>query len=200
MHVERETLKHRIDILCDYDKELYSKMEKDKWDFVEEKPIENVSRFVQLQRRIVNTDPSRITKLNELLFFHQKVIVFYNFNYERDMILDLLHELNLPYGEWNGKMHTSIPETERWAYIVQYNAGSEGWNCSDTNVIIFYSLNYSYRMTHQAAGRIDRRNTPFKDLYYYYFYSKSSIDGAILKSLEKKKDFNEKKYCQKMTS
>ena len=200
MVVERNTVPHRINIILDYDKELYKEMSEKRWDFIEDKPIENASRYTQLQRRIVNSDPSRIKRLEEIIQSHGKVIIFYNFDYEREMILESLKNMNVPYGELNGHGHDPIPKTEMWAYIVQYNAGSEGWNCVETNVIIFYSLNYSYRMTHQAAGRIDRRNTPFEDLYYYYLQSKSSIDQAILKSLEKKKDFNEKKYYLKMTS
>ena len=200
MNVERTTISHRINIILDYDKELYTKMSNDRWDFLEDKPIENASRYTQLQRRIVNGDPSRIGKLREMIGIHDKIIVFYNFNYERDAILNLLEEMKIPFGELNGHNHTNIPETDSWLYLVQYNSGSEGWNCVKTNVIIFYSLNYSYRMTHQAAGRINRRNTPFKDLYYYYFYSNSSIDKAILKSLEAKKDFNERKYYEKETS
>ena len=200
MNVERNTIPHRINIILDYDKELYKKMTDDRWDFLEDKPIENASRYTQLQRRIVNSDESRINRLKEIVESHKKVIVFYNFNYERDSILNLLEEMELPIGELNGHTHSPIPETDRWVYLVQYNAGSEGWNCVETNVIVFFSLNYSYRMTHQAAGRIDRRNTPFEDLYYYYFYSNSSIDKAILKSLEAKKNFNEKKYYEKMTS
>lgn len=200
MDVKRRTIPHRIDILLDYDKEKYKMVTNDRWDFINEKPIENASQFTQLQRRIVNGDESRIEKLKELIQFHDRTIIFYNFDYERDSILELLNEMNISYGELNGHVHSDIPETERWAYLVQYNAGAEGWNCIETNVIIFYSLSYSYRMTHQAAGRIDRRNTPYKDLYYYYFYSKSSIDRSILKCLQEKKNFNEKKYYQKMTS
>ena len=200
MDVERKTIAHRINIVLDYDKELYKDMSTNRWDFLEDKPIENASRYTQLQRRIVNGDPSRVSRLKEIIENHGKVIVFYNFNYERDAILDLLDEMKIRYGELNGHNHTDIPKTKNWVYLVQYNSGSEGWNCIETNVIVFYSLSYSYRMTHQAAGRIDRRNTQFLDLYYYYFYSNSSIDKAILKSLEAKKDFNEKKYYEKMTS
>ena len=200
MHISRDTIPHRINIIIDYDKELYKTTSVDRWDFLEDKPIENASRFTQLQRRIVNSDPGRIKRLREIIEAHGGVIIFYNYDYERDMMLDLFKEMNLSYGELNGHYHDQIPEDENWAYIVQYNSGSEGWNCVKTNVIVFYSLSYSYRMMHQAAGRIDRRNTPYKDLYYYYFQSDSSIDKAILKSLAKKKDFNEKKYYEKMTS
>ena len=200
MDVERKTKPHRIHFSLGYDKQLYKDMSDNRWDFLEDKPIENASRYTQLQRRIVNGDPSRIEKLKEIIESHRKVIVFYNFNYERDSILELLSEMKIPVGELNGHNHTDIPDTDDWVYLVQYNSGSEGWNCVKTNVIVFYSLSYSYRMTHQAAGRIDRRNTPYEDLFYYYFCSDSSIDKAILKSLEAKKDFNEKKYYQKMTS
>lgn len=200
MHISRDTIPHRINIIIGYDKDLYKTTSVDRWDFLEDKPIENASRFTQLQRRIVNADPGRIKRLKEIIEAHGRVIIFYNFDYERDLMLDLFKEMNLSYGELNGHYHDQIPEDENWAYIVQYNSGSEGWNCVKTNVIVFYSLSYSYRMMHQAAGRIDRRNTPYKDLYYYYFQSDSSIDKAILKSLAKKKDFNEKKYYEKMTS
>lgn len=200
MDVEKKIIQHRVNIITDYDKEKYERVTKDRWDFLNDKPIENASQFTQLQRRIVNTDPSRIQELQDLIFFHHKAIIFYNFDYERDLILEMINYIDIPYGELNGHKHTDIPEGDSWVYLVQYNSGSEGWNCIKTNVVIFYSLSYSYRMTHQASGRIARRNTPYKELYYYYFYSKSSIDKSILKCLEEKKDFNEKKYYEKMTS
>lgn len=200
MDVKRNIRINRIDVLLEYDKEIYKTISKDRWDIFNDKPIENAPQFIQSQRRVVNGDKSRINKLEELISQYRKVIIFYNFNYERDLILDLLDNMNVPCGELNGHSHTQIPDSNEWAYLVQYNSGSEGWNCIETNVIIFYSLSYSYRMMHQAAGRINRRNTPYEDLYYFYFYSDSTIDKAILKSLEKKKDFNEKKYYEKMTS
>jgi superfamily II DNA or RNA helicase len=104
---------------------------------------------------------------------------------------------NFEYAQWNGHKHQPIPESKSyWVYLVQYNAGAEGWNCITTNTIIFYSQNHSYKMMTQAAGRIDRLNTPFSDLYYYTLLSNSGIDKSIKKCLQEKKDFNENKYTE----
>ena len=200
MNVERNTIKHRINIICEYDKELYKTVTNDRWDFINNQPIENASQFIQLQRRVVNDDEDKVKKLEDIFKVHSRLIIFYNFDYERENILYLVQRLNIPVGELNGHYHTGIPNTKEWFYLVQYNSGAEGWNCVDTDTIIFYSLSYSYRMMHQASGRIDRRNTHYKDLYYYYLYTKSSIDRGILNCLEKKKNFNEKKYYEKYTS
>lgn len=200
MNVERNTIKHRINIICEYDKGLYKTVTNDRWDFINNQPIENASQFIQLQRRVVNDDEDKVKKLEDIFKVHSRLIIFYNFDYERENILYLVQRLNIPVGELNGHYHTGIPNTKEWFYLVQYNSGAEGWNCVETDTIIFYSLSYSYRMMHQASGRIDRRNTRYKDLYYYYLYTKSSIDRGILNCLEKKKNFNEKKYYEKYTS
>lgn len=199
MNVDKKTTPHRIDVVVDYDKDKYRIISEDRWNLYEEVPIENASQFVSLQRKVCNTDQTKIDKVKEIINDHKKVIIFYNFNYELEILRSIAKELNIEKAEWNGQEHNPLPTSENWIYLVQYNAGSEGWNCVTTNTIIFYSLCYSYRMIHQAAGRIDRRNTTFKDLYYYYIYSKSSIDRAIIKALNNKKDFNEKKYLQNDT-
>ena len=106
----------------------------------------------------------------------------------------MLKKLDIPFAEWNGHVHQPLPSGERWAYFVQYFAGSEGWNCIETDTIIFFSQSYSYKTTVQTEGRIDRLNTPFRDLYYYYLMSSSPIDLAIRKCLKMKKDFNVKGF------
>lgn len=200
MTVEREVKKHNILISVNYDKDKYKIITKDRWNFYEDKPIKNASEYTSLLRKVVNSDPDRIEKVKDILQRNPKAIIFYNFDYELDMLREMGEDLKITTAEWNGHKHIPVPEGDRWIYLVQYNAGAEGWNCTTTDCIIFYSLSYSYRMTHQAAGRIDRRNSPFFALYYYYLKSPSSIDVAITQCLSQKRDFNEKKFYEKMTS
>ena len=164
---------------------------KDRWDIYEKCPIDNVSRLCSIIRRIVNEDPSRILALKAILYNHPKTIIFYNFDYELELMKEALSDSDIVVAEWNGHRHESIPKTDKWTYLVQYTAGSEGWNCVETDCIVFYSQSYSYKATEQAKGRIDRLNTPFTDLYYYFLVSKSPMDMMISKSLRNKRDFNE---------
>ncbi len=196
MDVKRNTVQHKITEMVDYDSNLYNKVNKDKWNVFENKPIENASQYMSVIRKIVNNDISRCERILTIIKQHPKLIIFYNFDYERISILNMAYDNNIIIKEWNGHKHEELPKESKWIYLVHYAAGSEGWECTDTDTIIFYSLSYSYRMMEQASGRIDRRNTKFKDLYYYYLTSKSPIDKEILKSLKNKKDFNERRFLR----
>ena len=197
MDFERETRPFEMRISCMYDKELYNKVAVDRWDPFNNWPVENVSQYCSLLHYICNSDPDRIRKVRDEYknLPLKRVIIFYNYNYELDILRHWLIEENIPYSEWNGQKHEDIrKDSEEWVYLVQYSAGSEGWNCIDTNVIFFYSLNYSYKVMTQAKGRIDRCNTSFKDMKYYIFVTDSSIDKRIEKCLRMKKNFNEKEF------
>ena len=191
MKFRRETVQHHEDIYCDYNVVEYKRMFKDRWNIYTDEPIKTASELCYALRRIVNTDDSRQVELLELLEDKDKVIIFYNFDYELDILKNLAYRSGTEVREWNGHAHQPIPESDRWVYLVQYTAGCEGWNCIKTDTIIFYSQNYSYKVLMQAIGRIDRLNTPYKDLYYYHLKSRASIDLAIGKALKSKKKFNE---------
>ena len=193
MDFQRNVTYNKKYIFCNYNKELLKELQKTKFNPDTEKPFQNVSEYCMYTRRIVNLDYSRCLKLLELFQIHKKVIVFYNFTSELIAIRNLCSKHNLTYSEWNGEKHESIPQNECWLYLVQYASGCEGWNCILTDTIIFYSLSHSYKMTKQAMGRIDRLNTPFKKLNYYFLTSKSWIDYNIMNCLNKKKDFNARK-------
>ena len=194
MSFEKTTEQHHEDINVDYDKHLYSVVWKDRWDPYEDEPIKETGKLFYLLRKVVNSDESRLDEVRRLSFFHPKLIIFYNFDYELESLRLLALSMGIPFSEWNGQKHEQIPETDKWLYLVQYSAGAEGWNCIETNAIVFFSQNYSYRMTTQASGRIDRLNTKYKNLYYYHLKSKAPIDLAISKALKNKKNFNERSF------
>lgn len=194
MPFKRKTTSHNIDIFCDYDEKTYKRVFADRWNVYKHEPIQEISELCYTLREVVNSDPSRLIQLQELFKKHDKLIIFYNFDYELVNLRQLCLMNDIPFGEWNGHKHEDIPITDRWAYLVQYTAGAEGWNCIQTNAIVFFSQNYSYKVMVQSAGRIDRLNTPYGDLYYYHFKSRAPIDVAISRALKSKKKFNEKNF------
>lgn len=200
MDFERKTVAHHEDVYVKYDISKYKDAMKNRWDPFKNEPIQQASGLCYVLRRIVNIDESRQVALLELMEKHPRMIIFYNFDYE----LDILKEVFIPHAdtkffevaEWNGHKHQPVPNTEGWVYLVQYTAGAEGWNCIKTDTIVFFSQNYSYKIMQQSAGRIDRLNTPYRDLYYYHLKSRSGIDLAISKALSSKKKFNERKFTK----
>lgn len=195
MDFNRVTVAHHEDIFCRYDIAKYKDTSKLRWDPFKDEPIINAAGLCYVWRKIVNTDDSRQVALLELFEEHPKMIVFYNFDYELDILREVFGRAGCKVGEWNGHLHQPVPEGRSWVYLVQYTAGAEGWNCISTDTIVFYSQNYSYKVMQQAAGRIDRLNTKFVDLYYYHLKSRSGIDLAISRALSQKRNFNEGKYA-----
>ena len=195
MDFNENTERHHKYVMCSYDRDSYVEACRNRWNRLEEKPIENASEFCQYLRRIVNTDPSRIEMILELTKEHDRMIVFYNYNYELDILKNANWDKDIVVAEWNGHKHEPLPDSNRWIYLVQYTAGAEGWNCITTDTMIFYSENYSFKLMTQAAGRINRLNTPYHDLYYYHFTTGSSIDKRIAMALRNKKKFNEKSFA-----
>ena len=201
MDFNRKTRSHHEDVYCSYDILKYKEAIRTRWDPFKNKPIQQASGLCHVLRRIVNEDESRVVSLLEIIEDHPKAIIFYNFDYEREMLLHVMSEFTLDdeafdIAEWSGHAHQPVPDSEKWVYLVQYTAGCEGWNCVKTDTIIFFSQNYSYKVMCQAAGRIDRLNSPFMDLYYYHLKSRSGIDLAISKALNQKKKFNENKFIK----
>ena len=199
MDFDRKTVQHHEDVYVSYDIPKYKDAIRNRWNPYKNEPIEQASGLCYVLRRIVNEDISRQTALLDIVADHPRVIIFYNFDYELDILKNLVYINDgdcLDIAEWNGHKHQPIPESDKWVYLVQYTAGAEGWNCIKTDTIIFYSQNYSYKIVQQATGRIDRLNTPYTDLYYYHLKSRSGIDLAISKALKEKKKFNETRWCK----
>lgn len=196
MNYQHKINTHHEDCYCNYDMQLYRDTMRNRWNYFKNEPIEQASGLCYVLRQVVNSDESRQARLLEILEEYPRAIIFYNFTYEVDILRNLAYAEGTEVAEYNGSKHQPIPSGDRWVYLCQYNSCSEGWECVRTNCIIFFSKNYSYKMMTQAAGRIDRLNTPYEDLYYYHLTSRSSIDLAINKALRNKKKFNESAWVK----
>lgn len=256
VHMPYEKLTTRVvtSVPVSFDEALQERILVKRWNVLKNKPLRDVAELFQVMRQVVYGDASRLSAVRKLMEEHPRIIVFYNFNSELEVLRGLATSadtvegsgvkwqsqkpagIELSYGktsteairstivpaagespqkesgsitqwttqeqpsfqlaEWNGHKHQPIPETDRWVYLVQYTAGAEGWNCVDTNAMIFYSLTYSYKIFEQAMGRIDRLNTPFTKLFYYVLMSNSKIDKMVWSSLSKKQSFNEAKIAK----
>lgn len=196
MDFQRKTTAHHEDVYVPYNTTKFRDATRTRWDPYKNEPIQQASGLCYVLRRIVNEDEARQVALLELFEDHPRIIVFYNFDYELDILLNIGYGEGVEIAQWNGHKHQPIPDSDSWVYLVQYTAGAEGWNCVKTDTIIFYSQNYSYKIMQQASGRIDRLNTPYTDLYYYHLKSRSGIDLAISKALREKKNFNESRYIK----
>ncbi len=196
MDFKRQTVSHHEEVFVKYDIAKYKDAIRTRWDCFKNEPIQQASGLCRVLRRIVNSDESRQVALLEIFESHSRMIIFYNFDYELDILKGLYYGDDVEVAEWNGHKHDPVPDGDSWVYLVQYTAGAEGWNCIRTDTIVFYSQNYSYKIMQQAAGRIDRLNTPYTDLYYYHLKSRSGIDLAISRALNQKKKFNEKRWVK----
>ena len=194
MDFERDTVQHHEDVYVSYDISAYKDLFRNRWNIWKDEPIKNAGELCYCLRKVVNQDTSRQIALLEIFEKHPRLIVFYNFDYELEIITNLYFGEDVEIAQWNGHAHQPVPEGKKWVYLVQYTAGAEGWNCIKTDTIVFYSQNYSYKVMIQASGRIDRLNTLYKDLYYYHLKSRSGIDLAISKALKSKKKFNESRW------
>jgi hypothetical protein len=194
MPFEKHTNRISTEIHVDYEEIAFNRVMKDRFNIYEERPVKTLPELFYVMRKVTNSDPSRLDAVRELFKRHKRLIIFYNFDYELKMLRNLASEIQI--AEWNGHKHEAVPDTERWLYLVQYVAGAEGWNCTTTDAMCFYSLTYSYKNWHQAHGRIDRLNTPFTDLFYYTLLSNSFIDRVVMRSLKGKKSFNETRFAK----
>lgn len=197
MDYVKRTRTYAKEVPVSYDSDIYRTVMRDRWNPYDQEPIVNAGQLCYLCRRVANSDISRQDATRKLIDENPRIIIFYNFDYELDILRKIVREFDRQLAEWNGHKHMPIPEKGNWVYLAQYTSSAEGWNCIQTDTVLFYSLSYSYRVMEQSAGRIDRMNTPFTDLYYYYFKSDASIDSQILRCLSRKQDFNEKMFLEK---
>jgi hypothetical protein len=201
MKDQRQTKRHYKKIFVEFDRDLYNfvtKYRKNPYNLDVEThqplPCMDMGEVCRVLRRIVGYNENKLVTLWNIFNEFNKVIIFYNYDYELDMLRKWCEYEKITYAEWNGHKHELVPSGKEWCYLCQYTAAGEGWNCNDTNCTVFFSQNYSYKLMEQSSGRIDRMNTKFTDLYYFTLMTNSGIDKQISDAINRKKNFQEKDF------
>jgi len=96
MPYERHTIRHIHEVHVNYDKETYALVEEKMWNPYEERPLKDAAERFAMRRKVVNSDSSRIEALRSLTQKHPRLIVYYNFNYELEMLRSLAASLTSP--------------------------------------------------------------------------------------------------------
>ena len=88
-----------IEVPVQYDRETYMNIVRRRWDPFKNEPILNSSEYCALLRKVINSDKSRLEAVIGLCERHDKIIIFYNFDYELELLHHLLEENNIHYSE-----------------------------------------------------------------------------------------------------
>ena len=117
MEFQNDVNIHDQIIFADFNEEQLRFVSQQRFNIYTNEPIKQASEFYSVSRRIVNTHESRQHFTKEIIRTHGRVIIFYNFDYELDILRELCKEMKIAYAEWNGHKHQDIPVRETdWVY------------------------------------------------------------------------------------
>lgn len=141
MDFRRQTVSHHEDIFVKYDAQAYKAVGKNRWNPYTQEPIVNAAELCYVWRKIVNSDQSRQIALLEIVEKHPKAIIFYNFDYELELLKGIFSCYEI--AEWNGHKHQ------------RYRMGTPGYiwfsimpEPRDGTALRLIRLYFSHRTTH----------------------------------------------------
>ena len=138
----------------------------------------------------------KLTAFKDLLqSTEERLIVFYSFNAELQVLKDICKDCDKPVSEVNGHMKDlkAYEDEVNSVTLVQYQAGSKGLNLQKCHRIIYFTLPLSSEDFEQSKKRIHRIGQE-QTCFYYLMICKGSIEERILKTLEERKDFTDELF------
>ena len=127
-----------------------------------------------------------------------RLIVFYNFTAELDVMQRVLNDLNRPYSVVNGQKKdlTAYENANDSITFIQYQAGAMGGNYQKANKIIYYTLPLgkgSCDLWEQSKKRIHRIGQA-KPCFYYYLLVKGTVEEKNLAALKEGKELTDELF------
>lgn len=161
----------------------------------EDEMLDNPSKLFVTLRQIPN--PLRVDALRSIVeSTDEHIVVFYNFNSERELVLEMLAKSfkgRKVYEQSGHKSH--LPSRSRWdklkpsVTLVQYQSGSQAIELTYASVTVYLSPCTSYANYEQSKGRT-RRNGQEKTTLFYHIAAEGSLDRHIWGLLRKKQNFS----------
>lgn len=130
-----------------------------------------------------------------------RIIIFYNFEYEKDALTVIADNLQKPISLVNGQTKDleAYENNLNSVTLIQYQAGAMGLNLQKANKIIYFTPPISSELFEQSKKRIHRigQNRP---CFYYYLICRRSIEEGIYKTLAVRKDYTEELFNEYQSS
>lgn len=153
----------------------------------------NLVKRMYLRKLCGEYNKEKLQAFEDLISSTQdRLLVFYNFNNELEILKNIAIKLEKPISEFNGEVKnlSNYENEENSVTFIQYQAGSMGLNLQKANKIIYFTLTETSELFEQSKKRIHRIGQE-KTCFYYLLICENSIEESILKSLEIKKDFTD---------
>ena len=158
---------------------------------------DNILKKMLYERQLCGEyNENKLNALKEIMeSTNNRLIIFYNFTKEKDLIVDICKKLNKSYSIINGEIKdlTAYETNEDSITIVQYQAGAMGLNLQKANKIIYFTLPLSSELFEQSKKRIHRIGQ-VDTCFYYYLLAKGTIEESIYKTLLMRKDYTNELY------
>ncbi len=179
----------------------YKKFKKDRLLITNELELvgdTTLNRLLYCRQLASQYNQNKLDKLKSLLEgTENRVIIFYNFDKELELIKSVCKKLNKPISIVNGKCRdlSNYEKFNNSITLIQYQAGSMGLNLQKANVIVYFSLTMSSELFEQSKKRTHRIGQQ-QTCFYYYLLTEGSVDEEIYNTLLERKDYTDRLFIE----
>lgn len=123
---------------------------------------------------------------------NDRLIVFYNFTAELDVLKHICEALRRPYSVVNGQLKDLCAYEQKSDSVtfIQYQAGAMGLNLQKANKIVYFTPPLSSELFEQSKKRIHRIGQE-QPCFYYYMKCRNSIEEKIYRTLAMRRDYTD---------
>ncbi|WP_368076685.1 SNF2-related protein [Clostridium tyrobutyricum] len=156
----------------------------------------SLTKMLYLRQLSSQYNKNKVNQLKDILeSTEDRIIIFYNFNKELEIIKKLCEKLDKPISIINGAVKDldNFNQYNNSITLVQYQAGAMGHNLQKSNKIIYFSLPLQSELFEQSKKRIHRIGQE-KTCFYWYLITQNSIEEQIYQTLKERRDYTNKLF------